>query len=264
MPAAARFGELHRCDPDGARWAAKVTAQGLGQRLRTVGINTNCAPCLDVPVEGADPVIGDRAYARETDVVADLGRAVAAGYLAAGVVPVIKHIPGHGRAAVDSHKSLPVVSASRADLGARDFAPFRALKDMPAAMSAHVTFEAIDSGSPASTSERVTQDIIRGEIGFDGLLMSDDISMGALAGGIGARAGAVLAAGSDIALHCNGVLAEMIEVAACVPRLAGASQARFEHCVGITEGPVEQVDDEVFRRALDPVRGGGEEDARNV
>jgi beta-N-acetylhexosaminidase len=236
LPPAARFGDLYRSDRNAALDATRTAMHGLGLRLRAVGINTNCAPCLDVPVAGADDVVGDRAYGDEPDMVAALGRGAAQGLLAAGVVPVIKHVPGHGRALVDSHKALPEVKASRADLAARDFIPFRALSGMPAAMTAHVTFEAIDSNLPASVSPVVIGDVIRDEIGFGGLLMSDDISMGALSGRVGDRVRAVLAAGSDVALHCNGDLAEMREVAAQSPVLADAALARYERCLEIVAG----------------------------
>ncbi len=162
-------------------WAA-LAARLVAEDLKALGINTCCAPVLDVPVEGAHDVIGDRAYGTTPDQIAALGRSVAEGFLAGGVLPVIKHIPGHGRATEDSHFDLPVVTATHAELSATDFAPFRALADMPAAMTAHVVFTALDPDAPASTSERVTREIIRGEIGFDNLLMSDDLSMKALSG----------------------------------------------------------------------------------
>jgi beta-N-acetylhexosaminidase len=165
--------------------------------------------------------------------VAALGRAVAEGFMSGGVLPVIKHIPGHGRATKDSHHDLPVVAAPRGDLEASDFAPFRALAGMPAAMTAHVVFTAIDADAPASTSARVTKDIIRDAIGFDGLLMSDDLGMRALTGSIAERAAAVLAAGSDLALLCSGDAAETESVAAVVPALQGAAQARFANACAV-------------------------------
>jgi beta-N-acetylhexosaminidase len=173
-------------------------------------------------------VIGDRAYGSEPGPVVALGRAVADGLLAGGVLPVMKHIPGHGRAAADSHLELPVVTAGIGELAASDFATFRTLNDLPAAMTAHVVFTAVDSRAPASTSATLTRQIIRGTIGFDGLLMSDDLSMRALSGSLRARAEAVIAAGSDLALHCNGQLDEMREVAAGVPRLSGRALERFQ------------------------------------
>jgi beta-N-acetylhexosaminidase len=155
--------------------------------------------------------------------------------MAGGILPVIKHIPGHGRALADSHLELPVVATPWSELSATDFAPFRALRDMPAAMTAHVVYTDVDPEAPASTSAALTKRVIRGEIGFDGLLMSDDLSMGALTGSIRARAEAVIRAGSDVALHCNGVLAEMDEAATGVPALVGPALARFERCLEVLE-----------------------------
>jgi len=228
LPAAMAYAHLYREDPEAGLEAAFLAARLVADDLRALGINTDCAPVLDVPAPGGHAIIGDRAYGSEPGQVARLGRAVAEGFLAGGVLPVVKHIPGHGRATKDSHHDLPVVSESAAALAATDFAPFKALADMPAAMTAHVVFTAIDPERPASTSPRVTQEVIRGAIGFDGLLMSDDLSMKALSGSLAARARAVIAAGSDLALHCNGVLAEMEDVAGAVPELAGEALRRFQ------------------------------------
>ncbi len=258
VPAAARFGDLYGRDRAGALEAARVVMQGLGARLRGVGINCDCLPCLDVPIPGADNVIGDRAFAKEPEAVAALGRAAAEGLMAAGVLPVVKHIPGHGRAGVDSHRSLPVVRAGRGDLRAQDFRPFKALSDMPAAMSAHVTFEAFDSERPASVSPVVMGDVVRGEIGFGGLVMSDDISMGALTGSLGARARAVVAAGSDVVLHCNGNLKEAREAARACGMLSGPSLTRYERCLMVATRPVQPVEVAGFEAALARVRGIGE------
>ena len=187
----------------------------------------NCAPVADLPVEGAHDIIGDRAFGVETAQVVALADAVARGLLAGGVLPVIKHIPGHGRATADSHHALPVVATPHAQLSKTDFAPFKALAHLPAAMTAHVVYSAIDKDRPASTSALVTRDIIRGEIGFDGLLMSDDLSMRALRGPMRVRAEAVIAAGSDLALHCNGDMEEMHAAAEGTPALAGRARERF-------------------------------------
>lgn len=234
LPPAAAFGKYYEGSPSEARQAAHETAWLVARDLGALGINTVCAPVLDVPVEGAHEIIGDRAYGRTVTQVAALGLAVAEGLLAGGALPVVKHIPGHGRAGADSHFDLPVVGASHAELSESDFAPFKALAHMPAAMTAHVVFSAIDPGAPASTSARVTREVVRGEIGFDGLLMSDDITMRALTGGVRGRAEAVIAAGSDLVLHCNGDLAEMYDAAAGVPSLAGAALRRFEGALAAT------------------------------
>ena len=188
LPPAAAFGRDFKRDPDGAAAAAFAVARLLADDLKALGINTNCAPVVDLPVPGSHEIIGDRAYGTDPAQVIALAKAVAEGFMAGGVVPVIKHIPGHGRATADSHLALPVVTESRAELSATDFAPFKALSGMPAAMTAHVVFRSIDPKEPASTSAIVTREIIRGEIGFDGLLMSDDLSMKALAGDMRARA----------------------------------------------------------------------------
>ncbi len=227
LPRAACFHALYGRDPERAKRAAFAIARLCAAELVTYGITMNCAPVLDVPVAGAHDIIGDRAYGRSPQQVIALAREVANGLIAGGVAPVIKHIPGHGRATADSHHDLPVVTASHAELTATDFAPFKALADLPAAMTAHVVFTAIDPHESASTSERVVRDIIRGEIGFDGLLMSDDLSMKALSGGMRARAEAVIGAGCDVALHCNGDLAEMRLTAQGVPKLSGKAAERF-------------------------------------
>jgi beta-N-acetylhexosaminidase len=221
--------------------------------LRALGINTNCAPVLDVPVPGAHDVIGNRAYGATAQQVASLGAEVAAGLMAGGVLPVMKHIPGHGRAGADSHHALPVVDTPRARLEATDFAPFRALAHLPAAMTAHVLFTDIDRERPASTSPVVTAEIIRGTIGFGGLLMSDDVSMKALGGPLRARAEAVLAAGSDLVLHCNGIIAEMESVASISPEITGVSRVRLEAALAVLQqrAPFEpQLAEAAIARAL--------------
>lgn len=241
LPAAGRFAELYERAPDNACEAARAIGELTAADLRAVGLDTNCVPCADVPVEGADAVIGDRAYGHEPEQVARLALAVAEGHLAGGVLPVVKHIPGHGRADADSHLALPVVRASEAALDATDFAAFRALAHLPAAMTAHVVYTAIDPGLPASTSPRVLDRIVRGAIGFDGLLMCDDLSMKALSGTLGERAAAVIAAGCDVALHCNGNLAEMEEIAAAVPHMEGAPLDRFSRCTAVTSAAMEAI-----------------------
>jgi beta-N-acetylhexosaminidase len=234
LPAAAVYAALYQTDRERAKAAAFSVARLVADDLRSYGINMNCAPVLDVPVPGAHDIIGDRAYGATPSQIIELAREVAEGLMAGGVVPVIKHIPGHGRAMADSHLDLPIVDTPYSELSKTDFVPFKSLAHMPAAMTAHVVFSNIDSAYPASTSATVTRNIIRGDIGFDGLLMSDDLSMKALQGPMRARAEAVIAAGSDVALHCNGDLAEMRAAAEGVPKLAGHAKARFERAFAVT------------------------------
>ena len=255
LPPASAYANLYGAAPDAALSAARSSARLVAHDLRALGINTNCAPVLDVPVPGAHDIIGNRAYGAGVEQIAALGRAVAEGYMSGGVVPVIKHIPGHGRALADSHLDLPVVTASHTDLSASDFAPFKLLADMPAAMTAHVVFTAIDDANPASTSRKVTDSVIRGEIGFDGLLMSDDLSMKALSGTLRARAEAVIAAGSDVALHCNGDLAEMQAAASGVPVLAGDALRRFKAALAILDS-IETFDQASAQAVLADVLAG--------
>ena len=212
-PAAERFALLHNNAPEAAHEAAYLNARLIAYDLSELGINVDCVPVLDVPVDGADAVIGDRAYGRDPTIIIELGRATMEGMIEGGVLPVMKHIPGHGRATADTHLELPHVATSREELSATDFVTFRSLSDCPMAMTAHVVYDAIDAQRPATTSPRVIREIIRGEIGFDGLLMSDDLSMNALAGSLAQRAKAALFAGCDVVLHCNGKMDEMKEVA---------------------------------------------------
>ncbi len=205
----------------------RLCARLIADDLAAVGITVDAAPVLDLPARDADPVIGDRAFGTDPARVARLGRAFCDGLLAGGVLPVIKHIPGHGRARVDSHKSLPRVEATRAVLAHSDFAPFRALSAMPWAMTAHIVFSEIDDAAPATFSRKVIDTVIRGNIGFGGVLISDDISMGALDGSLGERVGRAIDAGCDLALHCSGVLAEMEEIADASPPISPAAQARL-------------------------------------
>lgn len=226
-PPMLRFADLCDKDEGAAIEAAWLNGRLLARELREIGITVNCAPVLDVPAAGADPIIGDRALGRTAEQVAMIGQALASGLREGGVLPVMKHIPGHGRASVDSHLALPRVEASRADLERVDFAPFMALSRLPLAMTAHVVFEAIDANAPATLSPRLITDVIRGCIGFDGLLLTDDIGMGALSGGLAERAEQALAAGCDVVLHCSGVLAEMREVAEVCPPLTAVAAARL-------------------------------------
>jgi beta-N-acetylhexosaminidase len=190
-------------------------------------IDVDCAPLLDLPVQGADGIIGDRAFDNDPMLVADLGRAVMQGLLDGGVIPIVKHVPGHGRAMVDSHKDLPVVDAELSTLQETDFVPFRALRDAPWAMTAHVVYRAIDAHAPATLSKKVIDQAVRGFIGFDGVLVSDDLSMQALAGPFEERAALSLAAGCDLVLHCNGDGKEMTAVAAGVSPLTSEAEERL-------------------------------------
>jgi len=212
-PPAARFGNLHDSDPEAAREATYLNARLIARDLAGLGINVDCLPVLDVPVTGAHDIIGNRAFAHDPATVIDLGRAQIEGLVEGGVLPVMKHIPGHGRAGADSHLALPRVAASAEELSASDFVTFRSLDLCPIAMTAHVVYDSIDPQRPATTSPKVIRDVIRGEIGFDGLLLSDDLSMQALDGPLDVRARAALFAGCDVVLHCNGEMDEMKLVA---------------------------------------------------
>jgi beta-N-acetylhexosaminidase len=233
-PPARAYGDL---GGDAGRELAWLGARLIAADLAALGISVDCLPVLDTPVVGANDIIGDRAYGTTVEVIASLGRAAAEGLLAGGVLPVIKHMPGHGRAKADSHLSLPVVDAPREALETRDFATFKALRDLPMAMTAHVVYTALDRPGPATTSPTVIGDVIRGQIGFEGLLMSDDLSMKALSGGLGERAAAAIAAGCDIALHCNGDMAEMKAVVQRCGPLAGAADAHARAALARRQPP---------------------------
>jgi len=225
-PPGAAYGALYDGDPEMGLAAARLGARLIAADLAALGIDVDCLPLADVPAPGADPVIGDRAYGQEPAKVAAVAGAIARGLTEGGVLPVLKHIPGHGRATADSHRSLPVVNADRATLEAIDFAAFRPLAGLPLAMTAHVVFTAIDPIAPATISATIVRDVIRDSIGFNGLLMSDDISMGALAGSIAERTRAAISAGCDVVLHCNGDMQEMLAVAGEAPLLAGEAARR--------------------------------------
>jgi beta-N-acetylhexosaminidase len=222
--------------PSEAETAGRLIARLIAHDLREVGITVDCAPVLDVAEPATHAVIGARAFSQRPHRVAAMGGAFAEGLLAGGVVPVVKHLPGHGRARVDSHHELPVVDATRTELE-RDFLPFAELRDLPMAMSAHVVFRALDPVRPATASPIVVQEIMRGEIGFDGLIMSDDVSMKALRGPFDERARAILDAGLDIVLHCNGELDEARAIASAAPELSGQSLRRAEAAVAASVLP---------------------------
>lgn len=235
-PPGARYGALYDKDKSVGLAAAKLAGHLIAADLIALGIDVDCLPIADVPVAGGDPVIGDRAYGTEPGKVAAIAGAVAAGLLAGGVLPVLKHLPGHGRATADSHLKLPVVDTDRATLEATDFAAFKPLNRLPLGMTAHVVFSAIDPDAPATTSVTMVREVIRGWIGFDGLLMSDDVSMNALSGTIAERSSAALAAGCDVVLHCNGKLDEMVAVASASPELGGEAARRAQAALAARSG----------------------------
>jgi beta-N-acetylhexosaminidase len=249
-PAGAVFGVLYDIDPALGLAAARLSARLIAADLSDLGITVDCLPLADVPVPGADAVIGNRAYGTKADKVAAIGRAVAEGLEQGGILPVLKHIPGHGRATADTHFRLPVVDTPKGELERTDFAAFRALSDLPMAMTAHVVFSALDPAHPATTSATIVGQVIRGVIGFQGLLMSDDVSMNALAGAVAERTRAIFAAGCDIVLHCNGKLEEMREVAAETPELSGQALERARRAQGARKAP-QAFDRAVARGELD-------------
>jgi beta-N-acetylhexosaminidase len=226
FPEAERFASLYRTAPMTAIEATRANAQAIAALLRDAGVNVDCLPLLDVRQPGATDIIGDRALGSEPMQVAALGRAVLDGLGAGGVVGVVKHMPGHGRALVDSHHELPVVDAGE-DALEIDLEPFITLRHAPMGMVAHVVYTAWDADRPASQSPIVIEAIIRGRIGFDNLLMTDDLGMSALSGTAGERAAAALAAGCDLALHCSGKMDEMVDVAAVAGEISGKGRDRL-------------------------------------
>ena len=231
------FGTLYDRDSALGLTAARLSARLIAADLADLGITVDCLPLADVPVAGADAVIGNRAYGTEPGKVAAIARAVTDGLEQGGVLPVLKHIPGHGRATADTHFRLPTVDTSRDELMRTDFAAFQPLSDLPMAMTAHVVFSAIDPVHPATTSATMVEQVIRGAIGFQGLLMSDDVSMNALAGTIAERTQAIIAAGCDMVLHCNGNIEEMRAVAGQTPELSGRALARAGQALAARKRP---------------------------
>jgi beta-N-acetylhexosaminidase len=233
-----------------AEEAARLGARLIAADLAELGITVDCLPVLDIPAPGADPIIGDRAYGSEPESVARLGRAVCEGLLAGGVLPVVKHVPGHGRGKVDSHLALPIVEAPADELDAIDFAPFRALADMPWAMTAHIIYSGLDAARPATLSPDVIRETIRGRIGVDGVLVSDDLSMKALGGSYAERTSGALAAGCDLVLHCNGRMDEMREIVSALRPLSDESAARVARAAARLRPP-EPFDREAGRERFD-------------
>ncbi|GIQ73123.1 beta-N-acetylhexosaminidase [Bradyrhizobium sp. RD5-C2] len=249
-PPGASFSALYDIDPKLGLTAARLSSRLIAADLIDIGITVDCLPLADVPVAGADAVIGNRAYGTEPDKVAAIARAVTDGLEQGGVLPVLKHIPGHGRATADSHFRLPTVDTARLELERTDFAAFRPLADLPMAMTAHVVFSALDPVHPATTSATIIEQVIRGLIGFQGLLMSDDVSMNALAGSIAERTRAIVNAGCDMVLHCNGNIDEMREVARETPELAGKALERAKAVLAARKQP-EPLDRQAARAELD-------------
>jgi len=238
-------------DPLRAQW---LRNRLIAEELHAVGIDVNCAPLADLVEEATHPVLRNRLYGADVATVVAAARACAAGLLAGGVLPVLKHIPGYGRAAVDSHHDLPRVSAPRAALDARDFAPFRALCDMAMGMTAHIVFDAIDAGAPATTSPAMMR-VIREDIGFAGLIMTDDLSMQALSGTLAERAAASLAAGCDVVLHCNGIPADMMQVAGATAPLSALATGRAAAALAQRHTP-DPVDTKALAAELDALLEG--------
>ena len=236
-PPGSVFGALYDGDRAAGLEAARLSSRLIAADLADLGITVDCLPLADVPVAGADAVIGNRAYGTAPDKVAAIARAVTEGLDQGGVLPVLKHIPGHGRATADSHAALPTVDTSAAELARTDFAAFIPLADLPMAMTAHVVFSAFDAAKPATTSATMVDQVIRGVIGFQGLLMSDDVSMNALAGSLAERTRAIFAAGCDIVLHCNGKLDEMRDVASETPELSGKALERARKALASRKAP---------------------------
>ena len=249
-PAGAVFGTLYDIDRGLGLTAARLSARLIAADLIDLGVTVDCLPLADVPVAGADAVIGNRAYGTEPGKVAAIARAVTEGLEQGGVLPVLKHIPGHGRATADTHFRLPEVDTSKAELERTDFAAFQPLADLPMAMTAHVVFSALDPAHPATTSATIIEQVIRGVIGFQGLLMSDDVSMNALAGSIAERTRAIVTAGCDMVLHCNGKLDEMRAVARETPELSGMALKRAERALASRKAP-QAFDRQAARAELD-------------
>jgi beta-N-acetylhexosaminidase len=249
-PAGAVFSALYDIDPKLGLEAGRLSARLIADDLIRLGITVDCLPLADVPVAGADAVIGNRAYGTEPAKVAAIGRAVSQGLEQGGVLPVLKHIPGHGRATADTHFKLPEVDTAEKELERTDFAAFQPLADLPMAMTAHVVFSALDPAHPATTSATIIRQVIRGVIGFQGLLMSDDVSMNALAGSIAERTRAIIAAGCDMVLHCNGKLEEMRDVARETPELSGKALERAKRALASRQPP-QPLDRQAARARLD-------------
>ena len=250
MPAAAVFAELAKRNPEEAEEAVYLNNRLTADELRQLGVSVNCTPVLDLPQPNADPIIGDRAFGKTPEKVVRLAEMVCRGMLDGAIAPVIKHIPGHGRALVDSHEALPVVEAKREELENHDFAPFEALNMMPWAMTAHVIYSAFDPENPATLSSLVVHEVVRSKIGFDGLLISDDLSMKALGGDYRNRAKRALAAGCDLVLHCNGKSDEMRSVMEGCASLTEEAESRFKRAEDLRKETYIPIDREAAEKRL--------------
>lgn len=251
-PSAQVLGDIYRQDREKGIRAAWLMSRLHAFDLTRFGFTMDCLPVLDVPIEGASNVIGNRAYGFDPVTVTEMGKAASAGLKAGGMLSCMKHMPGHGRGMADSHHELPVVRASRAELEAHDFVPFRAMRDEPCGMSCHVVFSAYDAENPATTSSIVIEEVIRGHIGFDGLLISDDSSMNALKGTLGERARAISSSGIDILLHCNGVMEEMKAVTAEARPLAGKASERASRALASIQ-PADGSSEEALRAEFNAI-----------
>ncbi|PHR91117.1 MAG: beta-N-acetylhexosaminidase [Robiginitomaculum sp.] len=227
-PWAGKFGDLYELNQRAGLRAAWLNFRLIAHELKDMGVSANCAPVLDLPVWGADPIISDRAFSCNPEIMIKLAHACMAGLTAGGVVPVIKHLPGHGRAKVDSHKALPIIEESLETLINSDFIPFKAFMDAPMAMTAHVVLSAVDPHKPVTISRHAMQSVIRGELGYQGLVMSDDLDMKALKGGLTKLTEETLKAGCDIVLQCSGKLPAMVQIAKGLKPLTGESMRRAE------------------------------------
>ena len=254
-PAAARFGQIYKDDPVAAKRAIWLNYRLIADELRAVGVDANCAPVLDLPTENADPIISDRAFSSEPEPMIDMAHAAMAGLTAGGVAPVIKHVPGHGRADVDSHKALPIIRTDTDTLRATDYVPFKAFADAPMAMTAHVVLRAVDPDRPITLSKKAMSSVVRGELGYDGLVMSDDLDMKALSGDLKDLTEQALTAGCDIALHCNGKMGAMVKVAKGAKPLRGDALRRAAMAEFYASRP-EGFDAEAGQAELDNLLGG--------
>lgn len=236
-PSAARFGELYAGSPADAKRAIWLNYRLIADELKAVGVDANCAPVLDLPTPDADPIISDRAFSSDPDDMIDMAHAAMAGLTAGGVAPVIKHIPGHGRADVDSHKALPIIRAETDTLAQTDYRPFQAFTDAPMAMTAHIVLKDVDPDQPVTLSKHAMETVVRGALGYDGLVMTDDLDMKALSGDLKSLTSRALAAGCDIGLHCNGKMRSMVQVAKGAKPLEGDALRRAQMAECFSSAP---------------------------